>query len=43
MDLGGFGWIWLDLVQIRVLISKLDFVGYGRIYRDYRRILMDLA
>ena len=50
MALSGFDWIWEDVVGFSWIwcrfvcgFSKSDFVGYGGIYRDYRRIWMDLA
>ena len=46
MALSGFDWIWLDFAGSGcrfVWISKLDFVGYGGIERDYKRIWMDLV
>ena len=46
LTLRGFDWNWTDLVgcgRSYVWISKLDFVGYGGIQRDYRRIWMGFS
>ena len=46
MALSGFDWIWGDLAGSGcrfVWNSKFDFVVYGGIQRDYKRIWRDLA